>query len=165
MRRLVFASSSSVYGRASAFPLREEGPALPVSRYGVTKVAAEELVRLYYLNYGVPSVALRYFTVYGPRQRPDMAFHRLIRALLYRGELPPVQRRRPVLRRTEAELARPELAQLSPGDAARVGAARKLSGWRSYRVAWRSVMAPTTVGILVRALRGSTLVMLDSKVH
>jgi nucleoside-diphosphate-sugar epimerase len=64
------------------FPLREDGPTLPVSPYGVTKLAAEHLTRLYYLNYGVPAVALRYFTVYGPRQRPDMAFHRLVRSLL-----------------------------------------------------------------------------------
>jgi nucleoside-diphosphate-sugar epimerase len=82
VRRFVFASSSSVYGQADAFPLREDGPTLPVSPYGVTKLAAEHLTRLYYLNYGVPTVALRYFTVYGPRQRPDMAFHRLVRSLL-----------------------------------------------------------------------------------
>ncbi len=82
VRRFVFASSSSVYGQADVFPLREDGPTLPVSPYGVTKLAAEHLTRLYYLNYGVPTVALRYFTVYGPRQRPDMAFHRLVRGLL-----------------------------------------------------------------------------------
>jgi UDP-glucose 4-epimerase len=82
VQRFVFASSSSVYGQADVFPLREDGPTLPVSPYGVTKLAAEHLARLYHLNYGVPTVALRYFTVYGPRQRPDMAFHRLIRDLL-----------------------------------------------------------------------------------
>ena len=82
VRRFVYASSSSVYGQADVFPLREDGPTLPISPYGVTKLAAENLMRLYYLNYGVPTVALRYFTVYGPRQRPDMAFHRLIRGLL-----------------------------------------------------------------------------------
>lgn len=88
IRRFVFASSSSVYGQADVFPLREDGPTLPVSPYGVTKLAAENLTRLYYLNYGVPTVALRYFTVYGPRQRPDMAFHRLIRSLLLREPFP-----------------------------------------------------------------------------
>ena len=82
VRRFVFASSSSVYGQADAFPLREDGLTLPISPYGVTKLAAEHLTRLYYINYGVPTVALRYFTVYGPRQRPDMAFHRLVRSLL-----------------------------------------------------------------------------------
>lgn len=82
VQRFVYASSSSVYGQADVFPLREDGPALPISPYGVTKLAAEHLARLYYLNYGVPTVALRYFTVYGPRQRPDMAFHRLVRSLL-----------------------------------------------------------------------------------
>ena len=82
VQRFVFASSSSVYGQADVFPLREDGPTLPVSPYGVTKLAAEHLTWLYYLNYGVPTVALRYFTVYGPRQRPDMAFYRLVRGLL-----------------------------------------------------------------------------------
>jgi len=82
IRRFVFASSSSVYGQTEVFPLREVGPTLPVSPYGVTKLAAEHLTRLYYLNYGVPTVALRYFTVYGPRQRPDMALHRLVCGLL-----------------------------------------------------------------------------------
>ena len=88
VQRFVFASSSSVYGQADVFPLREDGPTLPVSPYGVTKLAAEHLTRLYYLNYGVPTVALRYFTVYGPRQRPDMAFHRLVRALLLNEPFP-----------------------------------------------------------------------------
>ena len=82
VERFVFASSSSVYGKSDAFPLREDGPAVPVSPYGVTKLAAEHLSGLYHLNYGVPTVALRYFTVYGPRQRPDMAFNRLVRSLL-----------------------------------------------------------------------------------
>ncbi len=88
LRRFVYASSSSVYGRADVFPLREDGPTLPVSPYGVTKLAGEHLTRLYHLNYGVPTVALRYFTVYGPRQRPDMAFHRLVRSLLLDESFP-----------------------------------------------------------------------------
>ncbi len=88
VRRFVYASSSSVYGEVDEFPLRESGPALPVSPYGVTKLAAEHLTRLYHLSYGVPTVALRYFTVYGPRQRPDMAFHRLIRGLLLNEPFP-----------------------------------------------------------------------------
>jgi UDP-glucose 4-epimerase len=60
--------------------MREDAYVQPVSPYGVTKLAAEHLCHLYFVNYGVPAVSLRYFTVYGPRQRPDMAFHRFIRA-------------------------------------------------------------------------------------
>jgi nucleoside-diphosphate-sugar epimerase len=80
--RLVYASSSSVYGDARELPLREEMACRPVSPYGVTKLAAEHLVHLYHRNHGLPVVSLRYFTVYGPRQRPDMAFHRFLRAAL-----------------------------------------------------------------------------------
>jgi UDP-glucuronate 4-epimerase len=78
--RFVYASSSSVYGDAPSLPLREDGPCAPVSPYGVTKLAAEHLARLYERNFGLPTVSLRFFTVYGPRQRPDMAFHRFLRA-------------------------------------------------------------------------------------
>ena len=80
--RLVYASSSSVYGDAVAIPMREDAVPQPVSPYGVTKLAAEHLCHLYHVNHGVPAVSLRYFTVYGPRQRPDMGFHRFIRAAL-----------------------------------------------------------------------------------
>lgn len=80
LQRLVFASSSSVYGQAQDLPLREESLPQPFSPYGVTKLAAEHLCLLYHANYGVPTVALRYFTVYGPRQRPDMGFHKFIQA-------------------------------------------------------------------------------------
>jgi len=80
--RLVYASSSSVYGDAVSIPMREDAVPQPVSPYGVTKLAAEHLCHLYHVNYGVPAVSLRYFTVYGPRQRPDMGFHRFIRAAL-----------------------------------------------------------------------------------
>ena len=82
LRRLVFASSSSVYGDASELPLREASLPRPFSPYGVTKLAAEHLCGLYHANHGVPAVALRYFTVYGPRQRPDMGFHKFIQAAL-----------------------------------------------------------------------------------
>jgi UDP-glucose 4-epimerase len=78
--RFVYASSSSVYGDCERLPLREEQPCLPVSPYGVTKLAAEHLTRLYHVSHGLPTVSLRFFTVYGPRQRPDMAFHRFLRA-------------------------------------------------------------------------------------
>ncbi|PYQ17557.1 MAG: UDP-glucose 4-epimerase [Acidobacteria bacterium] len=78
--RLVYASSSSVYGDSPVLPLREDSPCRPLSPYGVTKLAAEHLASLYERNHGLPVVSLRYFTVYGPRQRPDMAFHRFLAA-------------------------------------------------------------------------------------
>ena len=79
--RVVYASSSSVYGDARQMPLREDMPCHPMSPYGVTKLAAEHLGNLYERNHGLPVVSLRYFTVYGPRQRPDMAFHRFLKAV------------------------------------------------------------------------------------
>jgi len=82
IERLVYASSSSVYGDDRPMPFREDTLPQPVSPYGVSKLAAEQLCYLYFANYGVPTVSLRYFTVYGPRQRPDMAFHRFLRATL-----------------------------------------------------------------------------------
>jgi UDP-glucose 4-epimerase len=82
IHRLVYASSSSVYGDDVVIPMREDARVSPVSPYGVTKLAAEHLCHLYAVNYAVPTVSLRYFTVYGPRQRPDMAFHRFIGAAL-----------------------------------------------------------------------------------
>ena len=82
VERLVYASSSSVYGDAAPLPMREDALPQPVSPYGVTKLAAEQLCYLYHANHGVPAVSLRYFTVYGPRQRPDMAFHRFLRATI-----------------------------------------------------------------------------------
>jgi UDP-glucose 4-epimerase len=80
--RLVYASSSSVYGDNVSIPMTETALPQPVSPYGVTKLAAEQLCYLYYVNHRVPTVSLRYFTVYGPRQRPDMGFHRFLKAAL-----------------------------------------------------------------------------------
>jgi nucleoside-diphosphate-sugar epimerase len=82
LHRFVYASSGSIYGDAPALPITESTLPQPVSPYGVTKLAGEHLCHLYGVSYGVPAVRLRYFTVYGPRQRPDMAFHRFIRAML-----------------------------------------------------------------------------------
>ena len=82
IERLVYASSSSVYGDEVAMPMVETALPQPVSPYGVTKLAAEQLCYLYYFNYKVPAVSLRYFTVYGPRQRPDMGFNRFFSAIL-----------------------------------------------------------------------------------
>lgn len=82
LKRFVYASSSSVYGDAVRLPVSESELPRPLSPYGVTKLAAEHLCHLYGAAHGIPVVALRYFTVYGPRQRPDMAFHRFISAAL-----------------------------------------------------------------------------------
>ena len=81
IERFVYSSSSSVYGDRAKIPMREDALPQPVSPYGVTKLAAEHLCHLYWANSKVPTVSLRYFTVYGPRQRPDMAFNRFLRAL------------------------------------------------------------------------------------
>ena len=80
--RFVYASTSSVYGDEAAIPMREDARLQPVSPYGVSKLAAEHLGHLYHVNHGLPFVALRYFTVYGPRQRPDMGFHRFLTAAM-----------------------------------------------------------------------------------
>jgi UDP-glucose 4-epimerase len=88
LKRLVFASSSSIYGDAETYPTHEETCPAPVSPYGITKLASERLCGLYYQNFGVPVVALRYFTVYGPRQRPDMAFHKFFKAVIQNEAIP-----------------------------------------------------------------------------
>ncbi len=82
VKRFVYASSSSVYGDTTALPVTESIITQPVSPYGVTKLAGEHLCTLYHRNFGIPTVSLRYFTVYGPRQRPDMAFHRFCKAFV-----------------------------------------------------------------------------------
>ncbi len=82
VQRVVYASSSSVYGDVDSFPMKESDYPRPVSPYGVSKLAGENLCVLYYKNYGLSTVSLRYFTVYGPRQRPDMAFHKIGRCLI-----------------------------------------------------------------------------------
>ena len=85
LTKFVFASSSSVYGNAKELPVTEETIPQPISPYGVTKLAAEHLCSLYATNYGVPALSLRYFTVYGPRQRPEMAIQRFLSAI-WNGE-------------------------------------------------------------------------------
>ncbi|MFM7062742.1 MAG: NAD-dependent epimerase/dehydratase family protein [Actinomycetes bacterium] len=86
--RFVYASSSSVYGDAESFPTPEDVVPRPVSPYGVTKLAGEHLASLYGTNFGLPTVSLRYFTVYGPRQRPDMATWRMVEAALHGSSFP-----------------------------------------------------------------------------
>ena len=80
VQRLVYASSSSVYGDTDQLPMNEDALTLPFSPYGVTKLAGEHMVRLYHRNFGMETVSVRYFTVYGSRQRPDMAIQRFLRA-------------------------------------------------------------------------------------
>ncbi len=87
VRKLIYASSSSIYGDAETLPTQETVSPKPISPYGVTKLAAENLCYLYHKNYQIPFVALRYFTTYGPRQRPDMAFHKFIVAALQGREV------------------------------------------------------------------------------
>jgi UDP-glucose 4-epimerase len=85
--RFLYASSSSVYGDAATLPISEGSPTQPISPYGLTKLTAERLCSIYAQSFGIPVVSLRYFTVYGPRQRPDMAFHKFGRAMLLEEEI------------------------------------------------------------------------------
>ena len=78
LQAFVYASSSSVYGEQDVYPVREDAPVRPVSPYGATKVITEQLANAFWRSHGVPVVGMRYFTVYGPRQRPDMAFSRFL---------------------------------------------------------------------------------------
>jgi UDP-glucose 4-epimerase len=82
LQRFVYASSSSIYGQAETFPTHEDVTPKPFSPYGMTKHGGEALCSLYHANYGTPTVSLRYFSVYGPRQRPDMAFNIFCHAAL-----------------------------------------------------------------------------------
>jgi UDP-glucose 4-epimerase len=82
LKKFIFASTSSIYGDAEMLPTNEGVCPQPISPYGITKLAAEQLCGLYYKNFGIPFVGLRYFSVYGPRQRPDMGFHKFFKAIL-----------------------------------------------------------------------------------
>lgn len=87
IKKFVYASSSSVYGDTDNLPMKETNKLQPVSPYGVSKLGAENLCYLYWKNFGVPTVSLRYFTVFGERQRPDMAFHIFIKEILTNGKI------------------------------------------------------------------------------
>ncbi len=87
IKKIIYASSSSVYGLSPQLPMTESSPLHPYSPYGVTKLAAEHLCQLYYQNYDCPCVSLRFFTVYGPGQRPDMAFHKFFKSICKNEEI------------------------------------------------------------------------------
>jgi nucleoside-diphosphate-sugar epimerase len=87
IKKFVYASSSSVYGDAEALPMREDNLLKPFSPYGVTKLAGENLCFLYYRNYEIPTISLRYFTVFGPRQRPDMGIYKFVKSFLDGSEI------------------------------------------------------------------------------
>jgi UDP-glucuronate 4-epimerase len=151
IERLVYASSSSVYGDDVAMPMREDALPQPVSPYGVTKLAAEHLCHLYWVNARVPTVALRYFTVYGPGQRPDMGFHRFIRAALTS---------QPVIRYGDGEQTRDftyvddaVAATIAAGDRGRPGAVYNIGG--GSRVSLNQVLA------LIGRVTGRTLDIRD----
>ena len=88
IKKFIYASSSSVYGLSPQLPMTETAPLHPFSPYGVSKLAGEHLCQLYFMNFRIPIVSLRFFTVFGPGQRPDMAFHRFLKALSENKPLP-----------------------------------------------------------------------------
>lgn len=87
VKRFIYASSSSVYGDVKSLPMKETDTPRPISPYGISKLAGEQLCYLYWKAYAIPSISLRYFTVYGPRQRPDMAFHKFIKSIISGKEI------------------------------------------------------------------------------
>ncbi len=88
LKKFVYASSSSVYGDTTDLPMKEDSLLRPASPYGVTKLCAERLVGIYNSSFNLPTVSLRFFTVYGPRQRPDMAFNKFITAIQNDEKIP-----------------------------------------------------------------------------
>jgi UDP-glucuronate 4-epimerase len=147
LHRFVYASSSSVYGDVAPIPMREDAYLQPLSPYGVTKLAAEHLCHLYFANYGVPAVSLRFFTVYGPRQRPDMAFNRFIRAAF--GQSPITLYGDGEQTRDFTFIADIVAANLAAGDRGRPGAV--------YNIGGGSRVSVTEVLALVAELTGRTL--------
>ncbi|HEX9993870.1 MAG TPA: NAD-dependent epimerase/dehydratase family protein [Acidimicrobiales bacterium] len=129
--RVVLASSSSVYGTGAAVPTREDAPVRPHSPYGVTKAAAEHLAGAFAANFGLPVTVLRFFTVYGPRQRPDMAVGRMVEAALggppYRRLGPPARRDLTFVDDTARATVAAVDADLPPGTVLNVGSGRSVS--------------------------------------
>jgi len=149
IERVVYASSSSVYGDNVAMPMREDALPQPVSPYGVTKLAAEQLCYLYYTNHRVPAVSLRYFTVYGPRQRPDMGFHKFLRAAI---------RREPITLYGDGEQTR-DFTFVHDAVGATIAAATRGVPGRVYNVGGGSRVSMNDVVELMGRVSGRTLVV------
>jgi UDP-glucose 4-epimerase len=147
LHRFVYASSSSVYGDNVTIPMREDALPQPVSPYGVTKLAAEQLCYLYQVNHGVPTASMRYFTVYGPRQRPDMAFNRFIRAAL-KGE--------PIMLYGDGEQTR-DFTFVTDAVAATIAAGERGVPGRAYNVGGGSRVSVNHVLDIVAGLAGRPL--------
>lgn len=147
LHRVVYASSSSIYGDNASIPMREDALPQPVSPYGVTKLAAEQLCYLYHVNHGVPATSVRYFTVYGPRQRPDMGFHRFIRAAIDR---------RPITLYGDGEQTR-DFTFVKDAVAATVAAGDRGVQGRAYNVGGGSRVSINHVLDIIGRVAGRTL--------
>jgi UDP-glucose 4-epimerase len=147
LERVVYASSSSVYGDGVTTPMNEQALPRPVSPYGVTKLAAEQLCYLYQVNHKVPTTSVRYFTVYGPRQRPDMAFHRFLKAAL-RGE--------PITVYGDGEQTR-DFTFVSDAVAATVAAGAKGVLGRAYNIGGGSRVSVNQLLRIIERIHGSRL--------
>jgi UDP-glucose 4-epimerase len=149
IEKVVYASSSSVYGDEATnnvAPMKETSLPQPVSPYGVSKLAAEQLCYLYHANFNVPTVALRYFTVYGPRQRPDMGFHRFIKSTLC-GE--------PISLYGDGEQTR-DFTFVADAVSATVAAARRGSAGRVYNIGGGSRVSVNEVLAMIGRVTGRT---------
>jgi nucleoside-diphosphate-sugar epimerase len=149
IERVVYASSSSVYGDLVTMPMREDALPQPVSPYGVTKLAAEQLCYLYYTNHQVPAVSLRYFTVYGPRQRPDMGFHKFLRAAI---------RREPMSLFGDGEQTR-DFTYVHDAVSATIAAATKGVPGRVYNIGGGSRVSMNQVMTIIERVAGSPLLI------
>jgi UDP-glucose 4-epimerase len=147
LHRVVYASSSSLYGDNVSLPTSEGALPQPVSPYGVTKLAAEQLCYLYFVNHGVPATSVRYFTVYGPRQRPDMAFNRFIKAAI-RGE--------PITLYGDGEQTR-DFTYVDDAVAATIAAGERGVPGRAYNIGGGSRVTVNHVLEIIGALAGKPL--------
>jgi nucleoside-diphosphate-sugar epimerase len=144
IERFVYASSSSVYGDEVLLPMKEDAYLQPLSPYGVSKLAAEHLAHLYWVNHGVPAVSLRYFTVYGPRQRPDMGFQRFFTA---------VQQGKPIMVYGDGEQTR-DFTFVGDAVAATIAAANQGVPGRVYNIGGGSRVTLNHVLDLISKLTG-----------